>query len=233
MIIKTLASSSKGNAYIVSDGITSILLEAGITIKELRKKAGFRLYELSACLVTHEHKDHSKACEELLKHGLDVYMTKGTAEALGIKNANIIQAKKSFRVGSFTVLPFDTQHDCAEPVGFLIESNFTKERLLFATDTYYIKYRFSGLDYIMVECNYDLDILNANVEAGKLPLAMKNRVLKSHFSIENVVKFLQANDLKDVVKIYLLHLSDGNSNETQFKERIEKEFYKEVEVCRT
>jgi len=232
MIIKTLASSSKGNAYIVSDGKTSILLEAGITIRDLRRKAGFNLSGISACLVTHEHGDHSKAAKDLIKFGLDVFMTKGTAESLEIKNANIIQGKKSFRIGTLNILPFDTQHDCAEPVGFLIESNRTKERLLFAADTYYIKYKFSRLNYIMIECNYDINILNHNVEAGKLPFAMKNRVLQSHFSIDNLISFLKAIDLKDVVKIYLLHLSDGNSNEKEFKERIETEFYKEVEVCK-
>jgi len=88
------------------------------------------------------------------------------------------------------------------------------------TDTYYIRYRFRGLTHIAVECNYSLDILKRNVDAGTVPKELKSRILKSHFSLENVKKFLQANDLSRVKEIWLLHLSDGNADAERFHKEI-------------
>ena len=74
----------------------------------------------------------------------------------------------------------------------------------------------------MVECNYSLDILKRNVDAGTVPKELKTRILKSHFSLENVKQFLRANDLSKVQEIWLLHLSDGNSNAERFKREIQE-----------
>jgi len=148
-------------------------------------------------------------------------MSQGTAEALGLSGhrLHIIKAKQQFRIGTWTILPFETQHDATEPLGFLL-ANRDGDKMLYATDTYYIRYRFQGLTHIAVECNYSLDILRANVEAGMVEPALKNRILKSHFSLENVKKFLLANDLSKVQEIWLLHLSDGNSDAERFKREV-------------
>lgn len=224
MDIQILASGSSGNCYKVSDGQTSLLLECGIPIKEIQKKLCFKLSEIDACLVTHEHQDHSKATMDLLKYGIEVYMSRGTATLFNhdCYKVTIIEPLKQFRIGTFDILPFDVQHDSAEPVGYLLYSRVTKEKLLFATDTYYVKFRFKALNYIMVECNYSLDILKANIESEKLSDAFKNRLLQSHFELGNVKKFLQANDLSKVKEIYLLHLSDGNSHAERFKREIQE-----------
>lgn len=224
MNIQILASGSSGNCYKVSDGQTSLLLECGIPFREIQKKLNFKLYEVDGCLISHEHGDHSKAIMELLKSGIDVYTSKGTAAPFenDIFKAIHVEAEKQFQVGTFDILPFDTQHDAVEPLGFILYSRVTKEKLLFATDTYYVKYRFGSLNYIMVECNYAIDILRANSEAGRLTLALKNRLLQSHFELSNVKKFLQLNDLSKVKEIYLLHLSDGNSDEKRFKREIQE-----------
>ena len=165
--------------------------------------------------------DHSKAVKEIMRAGIDCYISAGTAEALGISGhrLHIIKAKQQFRIGTWAVLPFDTQHDAAEPLGFLL-ANQDGDKLLYATDTYYIRYKFHGLTHIMVECNYSLDILKRNVEAGAVQRELKSRILKSHFSLENVKKFLQANDLSKVEAIFLLHLSDGNSDAERFKREV-------------
>ena len=165
--------------------------------------------------------DHSKAVKDIMRAGIDCYISAGTAEALGLSGhrINIIKAKQQFRIGTWTVLPFDTQHDAAEPLGFLL-ANQDGERLLYATDTYYIRYRFRGLTHIAVECNYSMDILKRNVEAGAVPKELKSRILKSHFSLENVKRFLQANDLGKVQEIWLLHMSDGNSDCERFKREV-------------
>jgi phosphoribosyl 1,2-cyclic phosphodiesterase len=155
-----------------------------------------------------------------MRAGIDCYMSRGTAEALGVSGhrLNIIKAKQQFRIGAWTILPFELQHDVFN-LGFLL-ANQAGDKLLYATDTYYIRYKFHGLTHIMIEANYSLDILKRNVEAGAVSKALKSRLLKSHFSLENVKQFLRANDLSRVREIWLLHLSDGNSDSERFKREV-------------
>lgn len=211
--IKTLATGSKGNCYYITDGSTPLLLECGISFKQIQQGVHFETSNLGGVLVTHEHKDHCKGVESVLNRGLDVYMSQGTREALSLEHHRIktVKSKEQFRVGSWTILPFDVQHDVNEPLGFLLQSDHGG-KLLFATDTYYVKYRFKGLTHIMIECNYDQQTLDENVDSGRIHPAMKKRVMRSHFSLENLLEFFKANDLSRVEEIHLLHLSDGNSN---------------------
>jgi phosphoribosyl 1,2-cyclic phosphodiesterase len=185
--------------------------------------SGSQRLRLALYLTSTSYADHSKAVKDIMRAGIDCYMSRGTAEALGLSGhrINVIKAKQQFRIGTWTILPFETQHDAAEPLGFLL-ANQDGEKLLYATDTYFIRYRFRGLTHIAVECNYSLDILRTNVAKGSVEPALKNRILKSHFSLENVKKFLQANDLSKVQEIWLLHLSEQNSCEKRFKEEVQK-----------
>jgi phosphoribosyl 1,2-cyclic phosphodiesterase len=219
--VTALASSSKGNCYRVTDGNTPLLLECGINYRDIQKGFNFRMSEVAGCLVTHEHGDHCKSIKDVLKSGINCYMSKGTAEAIGVNHhrVNPVTSKQPFQVGTWTILPFDVQHDVSEPLGFLL-ANKAGEKLLFATDTYYIKYKFKGLTHIMVECNYSLEILYTNIALGSVPQVMKKRLVRSHFSLENVKDFLRANDLSKVQEIWLLHLSDSNSDEEEFKREI-------------
>lgn len=221
--ITALASGSTGNCYHVTDGHTPLLLECGISYKLIQQGLNYRVTSLAGCLLSHEHGDHAKAIKDMTKAGIDCYMTKGTAEALSLTGhrLRIVSARKQFHIGSWVVLPFETQHDAVEPVGFLL-ANSAGEKLLYATDTYYIRYRFKGLTHVMVECNYSMEILRKNVQAGLVEPALKNRILKSHFSLENVKEFLLANDLSKVQEIWLLHLSDGNSNSERFKREVKE-----------
>lgn len=222
--IRALASSSKGNAYLITDGQTPILLECGIPWKELQKKLDFKTREIKCCLISHEHQDHCKAIADVMKAGIDVYSSAGTFDALQLSDhhrGHAIKAQEQITVGTWTILPFETQHDAAEPLGFLLV-NQAGDKLLFATDTYYIRYKFHGLTHIMIECNYAADILRGNVDAGLVPEAMKKRLMQSHFSLENVKGFLRANDLSKVKEIHLLHLSDGNSDADRFKRELQR-----------
>lgn len=185
---------------------------------------GFGLTNVAACLVSHEHQDHAKAVADVLRAGVEVYTSPGTIKVLGLEHHRLrpVRAKETFKVGTWTVRAFETQHDAQEPLGFLLKSNVTGERLLYATDTYYIRYRFPRLHYIMVECNYAADILEANVKRGSVPEVLKKRLLTSHFSLDNVKEFLKVNDLSQVREIWLLHLSDGNSDAERFKREVMK-----------
>ncbi|OWA36748.1 MBL fold metallo-hydrolase [Saccharibacillus sp. O16] len=219
--IRSLGSSSAGNAYRITDGHTTLLIEAGLKYKDIQRALAFRVSGLAACLITHEHGDHSAAVKDLLRAGVTIYTSQGTADTLRITGHRVqhIMAKQPFTIGSWTIMPFETEHDAAEPLGFLLASS-AGGKLLFATDTYFVRYRFKGLTHIMVECNYSLEILRRNVVEGRVPAPLKNRVMKSHFSLENVKDFLRANDLSQVREIHLLHLSDSNSDEAAFKQEI-------------
>jgi phosphoribosyl 1,2-cyclic phosphodiesterase len=221
--IIALGSSSKGNCYMIDDGSTKIMLECGLPYREIQKGFNFQMSSIAGCLVSHEHSDHSKSVKDVLKAGIDVYSSEGTFKALNITHhrAKQIKAKEQFQIGTWTILPFETEHDTEESLGFLLV-NRQGEKLLFATDTYYIKYRFQGLNFLMIECNYSLDILNQNIANGSVPKVMKKRLLRSHFSLENVKEFLKANDLSKVQEVWLLHLSDSNSNAEQFKREVQE-----------
>lgn len=219
-MIKPLASSSSGNAYLVG-GRSPLLLDCGLPFRQLQKATGYQLSSLAGCLLSHEHRDHSKAAKDLMGAGVDLYASQGTAEALGLEHhrLHIIRAKKQIKIGSWTVLPFETQHDAAEPLGFLLAGG--GEKLLYATDTFYIRYRFRGLTRILLEVNYAQDILDANVERGAVPPEHRRRVMRSHMSLETAKDFFRANDLSKVREIWLCHLSDGNSDAERFKREIQ------------
>lgn len=230
MDIKVLASGSSGNAYLVSDRHTTLLIECGISYRKIQQKLNFKTAGIDACLVTHEHKDHSKAIKDILKVGIDCYMSEGTINALGVSGHRVksIKSLKQFNVNTFTILPFNVEHDAVKTLGFLLYSTKTKEKLLYVTDTAYIRYQFKGLTHIMIECNYSTETLKNNT---KLNIEVKKRIIKTHFSLENVKEFLKANDLSKVEQIYLLHLSDNNSDAERFKREIQELTGKEVYIA--
>lgn len=229
---RSFGSSSAGNCYHVTDGTTELLIEAGLRFADIRKALEFRISRLSGILITHEHMDHSRAAADLARAGVDIYASAGTIAARGLTGHRVkpIEAKKQFTVGTWTIMPFDVEHDAEQPLGFLL-ANQDGEKLVFITDSYYCRYTFSGLTHIAVECNYSLRILDENISAGRVHPAMRSRLLRSHFSLENVLDFLRANDLSKVQEIYLLHLSDNNSDEALFKRRVQEITGKPVYVA--
>lgn len=228
MDIKVIASGSSGNCYRVSDGVTSVLLDCGIPFKQIQRALNFELSSIDGVLVTHCHQDHVKGARELARIGVDVYTSKGTLDACGLSGGRFkaIESMDTFNVGTFTVMAFDVEHDVPEPLGFLLKSDVTGEKLLYFTDTYYLKYTFKGLNYIMGECNYSIETLNKDLNP-----TLRDRILESHMSLEHFVEFLQANDLSELKEIYLLHLSNDNSDEDLFKKTVQKIIGIEVYVC--
>lgn len=218
MNFTSIASSSKGNAYLVSSpGAAPILLECGISIKSLRERLwshGVRLSDLAGCLVSHEHMDHARAVKDLLKAGVDCYMSAGTAKALGISGHHRhigINSEHVYGVWDWKILPFDLHHDVPTH-GFMIASP-DGERLLFVPDTSYIRNRFAGINVLAIECNHMADILSDNIQSGSLPTVVGHRVRRNHMSLDSVIAMLRANDLSRCREIWLLHLSDANSDE--------------------
>lgn len=217
MRFQALASSSHGNAYLVSDPDTRILLECGISHKQLQNLCGFALSELRACLVSHEHQDHARSVDALLRDGMEVYMSAGTADALEVENVTQIEAMEQFRIGSLDIVPFETFHDAAEPLGFLIKSRTDGDVLAFATDTVNLRYRFPGLNILAIEANYDREIL---ARCERMPEKVKHRIENAHMEIDVLCDYLRTLDLSQCREIWLLHLSDATSHEWNFIHKV-------------
>ena len=228
MDIKILASGSHGNAYIVSDGKTTLLLDAGIPFKEIQKGCGFQTSSIKGCLVTHRHGDHAKAIPKLLQRGVTVYSNADVAELY--PGVHQIDALKEVPVGTLRVLPFEAEHD-VPCYGYQVTSAVIGEKLIYITDSAYVKYTFSGLTHIMIEANYAQEIIIDNARHERIPLYLAERVIQTHMSIETLLELLQANDMSKVRQIYLLHLSDGNSDAEAFKRRVQQETGAEVYIA--
>ncbi len=226
MKLKVLGSSSSGNCYLIeATENDKLVLDAGINFKDVQKELNFNFKGIQGVLITHEHMDHLKYAPNFALNGIDIYASQGTFNRLNLKGHRfkVIKALKQFTIGNFTILPFDTQHDAAEPLGFLIQYKPTGEKLLYATDTYYIKYKFSKLNYLLLECNYNKEIAKENALDGIINKTRYTRLLESHFSLDNVLKFLQSNDLTHTKNIILCHLSNDNSNEELMRNAVYKQ----------
>lgn len=232
MKFETLASSSHGNAYIVSDRETRILLECGISRKKLQQLSGFRLSDISACMVSHEHKDHSACVADLLAGGMLVYMSEGTAVALGLKGnaleaAEAVEHQRQITVGTIDIVPFATFHDAKEPLGFLFQSRLDGDILAFATDTVNLNYCFPGVNLLAIEANYDKCILE---RCQRMPEKIRHRVSNTHMEIDVLCDYLRRLDLSACREIYLLHLSDATSHEGHFINKVSRAVPPHVKV---
>ena len=211
------ASSSSGNLYQLVSGESALMLECGLPIKDIKKYFNFDFSRVDGCLLSHEHLDHAKAAKDIMAAGVDLYCSQGTAEVLGLSGhrLHIVTAKQAFKIDSWTVLPFEVEHDCKEPLGYLISDG--KEKLLFATDTYFIKWRFQALNIIAIECNYSIELIPPDLNYTR-----KKRLMESHMSLHTCRDFFRANDLSAVREIHLIHLSDSHSDEAMFETAVQQ-----------
>ena len=152
-----------------------------------------------------------------MKIGMDVYLSEGTAKALELENAILIEAGEQFNIGTLDIVPFTTFHDAAEPLGFLIKSRVDGEVLAFATDTVNLRYRFPELTILAIEANYDKHILE---RCEKMPDKVRHRITNSHMEIGTLCDYLAGLDLSSCREIYLLHLSDATSHERDFLDKV-------------
>ena len=217
MEFKVHASGSAGNLYQVISGGESLIIDPGIPIRRIKQYLEFKLSAVSGALISHSHGDHSKAVYDLAKFGVNCWMTLSTAMALKFQGHRLrfVVPRRQFKTGAFKVLPFETEHDCPGSVGFLISDG--TDKILFATDTFYISNRFTNLDIIAIECNYSEETMTP----GLHPVRLK-RLYKSHFSLENVKKFIAANDMSSVREIHLIHMSQSNVDPGFFQNEIER-----------
>ena len=226
MKISVIGSSSKGNGYLLHSDNEALIIECGVRFAEVKKLLDYNTSIIAGCLVTHEHGDHAKYVSEYTDNGFPLIMSEGTLSVLKKVNAASIttcKEKRMFNVGNFSIIPFKLQHDCVEPFGYLIKHKDIGV-LLFATDTYFLPNRFPNVNHVLIECNYRQDILERNLQNGRLSSHLYKRTLYSHMSYATCVETIKTSASSNLKTIMLIHLSDANSSAEEFKRGIEKEF---------
>lgn len=221
-MIKVLASGSKGNCYLIQAEGEALLLECGIGWKKILGGLDYNIKNIAGCLITHEHKDHALSIKDIIKNSIKVY----APESVILKNnleenrkVTILKDKDRLKVGNFNILAYANNHtntdstEC-ECLGYLIQHR-QLGKVLFATDTYYIKYKFQNIDHMLIECNYSEDIIE-DLEP------YQKRLFKSHMSLEILKDFFKNTDLKGTKDITLIHLSENNADPQRFKNEIQK-----------
>lgn len=221
-MIKVIGTGSQGNCYLIqANENEKLLVECGLPFKKILEGLDFNLKGVFSCLITHEHKDHCKASKDLLEKGISIYTNKETAINLGIISHYrcYTTQNETFKIGGFTITSFESNHTNNDntkcPSQCFIIHHKDIGKILFVTDTYYLKYKFKDIDYMLVEANYTEDILDTLEEH-------RARIIKSHMSLETLKKSLITWDLTKTKKIVLIHLSSSNADPDRFRNEVQE-----------
>ncbi|SDZ13063.1 MBL fold metallo-hydrolase [Tindallia californiensis] len=218
----TLASGSSGNCHVLSDGNQQLLIDAGLSGKQIQsrlQKAGMQPENLSGILVSHEHSDHIKGAGILSRRfQLPIYANEKTWIAMEEKigpvkpeHRKIFDSQKAFAIGDISVTPYRLSHDAADPVGFALEGHQFK--ICLATDLGHVPESLYEVacnsDLLVMESNHDVDMLNV----GSYPYYLKRRVLsdQGHLSNESAGQAVVEMIRRNVKSILLAHLSRENN----------------------
>ena len=223
MKLTVLGSGSDGNGYVLHNANEALVIECGKHYGAAMKTIAHDRRKVVGCIVTHEHGDHSRYVNEYLNAVIPVAMTAGTMEALSesgkLKSPFkpvVCRHRETMYCGNFEVTPFHVHHDAAEPVGFHIWHPDCGG-IVFLTDSDTLAERFEAPSHIMIECNYDIDVLQSNT---KLPQETKDRIIDTHMSYNHCIDTLRNMDLSRCRQVVLIHLSNDNSLEAQFVEGV-------------
>lgn len=234
VIIRCTGSSSAGNNYVIECEGEKLLIEAGIHIKYVEQALDFNLRGIAGVIITHEHLDHAAFVKQFLHVGIPVFATEGTLKMLDIQAnylARPVTYRVPFQVGRYRIMSFDTEHDAKQPCGFLIDCP-DGNRILFVTDTKYLRYKFQNVNIFMIECNYDRKLLIYNMNEGIVNRTVAKRIVDSHMSLRQCIATLQSNDLTKTKAIMLIHLSNDNGRKEEFIEAVKKATGKMVFVAK-
>ena len=214
--LKVLSSGSHGNCYLLQCANETLILELGIKWGDILKGLDYNLGCVCGCLCSHLHSDHSRSIQNALSFGLSVYSCEEVASIyLGVETLNL---KAKTRIGKgFIVQPIKLFHN-VECYGFLIQhEEFGK--MVFATDTNSVPYKFKDVQHWLLESNYDNDILIDNACND----VYSRSASENHLEINDTIEVLKRNYSSELQNVVLIHLSSGNSNEKNFKERVQQE----------
>lgn len=215
MILRCIATGSSGNNYALIDGKSILLLDLGVSAKEIKRAIDFRISDVVGAVVTHQHQDHSKAVTDFEKMGIPVFAPYKNLEPMDFNGwQGTIQA---FDLTDLNGKWMHTNADGSECpcYGFLI-THPNMGRLLYITDTELVKWRFKGINHILISCNYIKDNLDDE------NLAKRNHVLRGHMELETVKEFIRANATDSLQNVILCHLSAENSDADRMVSEIQK-----------
>ena len=205
MFYHIIASGSKGNATIVSNGRTSILIDMGITLSRLEEglaEINLTLKDIDGAIFTHNHTDHISGIKFLspkIMYGLE-----GTLPSL----ANVVYLLKEFKIGDFSITPIETSHDATNPCAFLIKDK--DESLFYMTDTGIFLEEYLPLikdpTYLIIESNHDIRML---LHTNR-PFELKNRIMSDKGHLCNEDSAIAAIHIagEHTKEIVLAHLSE-------------------------
>ena len=217
MKFTVLASGSKANCYLLHNQSEALVIEAGVSLLQVKKALDFRLGLIKGCIVTHRHRDHARYINPYADAGINIFGPEDVFEAPHHRNRPILPGK-GYLTGNFQIIPFEVAHD-VPCYGYLIDHPDTGS-ILFLTDTYLCEYVFPDLNHIIIEANYADDILEENIFRGIEHPSKRERLLTSHMEVETTKAFLKAQDLSKVENVVLIHLSERNSDEEKFVDKI-------------
>ncbi|WDM02897.1 MBL fold metallo-hydrolase [Alicyclobacillus cycloheptanicus] len=223
MRFSVLASGSSGNAVYIESENTRLLLDAGISGRQLQQRlkeaADRQLAELDAVLLTHEHIDHVRGLRQVAKQAeAPIFATEGTWSSIsgGLPETTenrwkLVKAGQVLMVGDIQVTPFAVSHDAEEPVAYRFDC--AGRALAVVTDLGYmsdhIKSVIAHCQSYVLETNHDVDMLRA----GRYPWSVKRRILSDKGHLSNHDAAVALSDLLGTqpVDVYLAHLSEENN----------------------
>ena len=217
MILRVLGSSSSGNCYLLENETECLMIECGIPIKEVKKAMNFNMRKIVGCIASHRHNDHIRHLKEVLECGIPIYTNDETVESVEVIYGELLHGvpeKKPFMLGNFKITPFYVPHDNTPCFAYQIYHEDIG-KLLFLTDLEYCKYRFKGINQILVEANYSKDIINQDNPNFE-------HVARGHMELETTLGFLNTNVNPSLMNVVLLHLSDSNSNSEYFSQKVKE-----------
>ncbi|MDG1233838.1 MAG: MBL fold metallo-hydrolase [Pseudomonadales bacterium] len=214
----SLGSGSKGNATLIDNGSTCVVIDLGFTIKETVRRLsrlGLMPQDVDAILVTHEHADHIHGVAGFArKFGTPVYLTPGTYQykKMGeLPVLNKINCHRPFDVGSLSITPVAVPHDAKEPCQYLVTSSEITVGVL--TDlghiTPHVREAYRECDALLLECNHDLVML----QDGPYPYQLKQRVGGDygHLNNEQAAELLDTLNLERLRHLVISHISGKNN----------------------
>lgn len=188
-----LGSGSTGNSTLIECGTTRILIDAGLSAKQITSRLesiGIDPASISAILLTHEHGDHTRGLKSFIKkHSTPIYATAETAHV--VKESNIddaewitFEAGQAFSINHLSVSSFSIQHDAVDPVGFVVSNGVFRFGLLsdIGYVTQSVKHHLKNLSALFVEANYDEELLELDT---KRPWSIKQRIASRHGHLSN------------------------------------------------
>lgn len=229
MRIASLGSGSRGNATLIQHERTTLLIDCGFSVREMEKRLavlGLEASDIDAILVTHEHGDHIRGIGAFVrKYATPLYMTHGTyrvSDVFDIHPCRELSAGENVVIQDIAVQPFAVPHDAAEPCQFVFTDGEVRVGLLTDTGmiTPHIIDTLSGCHALLLECNHDVDML----QAGEYPPSLKQRVGSNYGHLNNTqaASLLAQMNTQHLTYVAAMHISEKNNRPALAQQALSK-----------